>query len=70
MKLVKVFVLILICLSLVLGSVTSILAKEISFPKQYNSPAEYEKVTGKKITRFSEAPMLAELVKQGKTSTS
>ena len=35
-------------------------------PSQYNSPAEYEKATGKKITRFSEAPALQELVKQGK----
>ncbi|MBC7319285.1 ABC transporter substrate-binding protein, partial [bacterium] len=32
----------------------------------YNSPAEYEKATGKRITHFNEAPQLAELVKQGK----
>ncbi len=35
-------------------------------PSQYNSPAEYEKVTEKKIARFSEAQELQELVKQGK----
>ncbi|HOK29687.1 MAG TPA: hypothetical protein PLH42_03770, partial [bacterium] len=35
-------------------------------PSQYNSPSDYEKATGKKITRFSEAPELQELVKQGK----
>ncbi|MBC7320870.1 ABC transporter substrate-binding protein [bacterium] len=34
--------------------------------KIYNSPAEYEKVTKKKIARYNEAPMLAELVKAGK----
>ena len=31
---------------------------------QYTSPAEYEEVTGKKISEFSEAPQLAELVEQ------
>ncbi len=35
-------------------------------PSQYNSPADYEKAVGKKITHFKEAPTLAELVKQGK----
>jgi peptide/nickel transport system substrate-binding protein len=35
-------------------------------PASYNSPAEYAKATGKKITRYKEAPMLADLVKQGK----
>lgn len=33
---------------------------------QYSTIADYEKATGKKIFRFNEAPMLAELVKQGK----
>ncbi|MBC7319283.1 ABC transporter substrate-binding protein, partial [bacterium] len=66
MKLVRVLVLCIISVSLVLSSVSFVFGKEISYPKQYNSPAEYEKVTGKKITRFNEAPMLAELVKQGK----
>ncbi|MBC7321369.1 ABC transporter substrate-binding protein, partial [bacterium] len=42
------------------------LAPKAPSPSQYNSPADYEKATGKKITRFSEAPALAELVKQGK----
>jgi peptide/nickel transport system substrate-binding protein len=65
-KLVKLLVLGLISISLVLSSVSFALSKEISYPKQYNSPAEYQKITGKRITKFSEAPMLAELVKQGK----
>lgn len=34
--------------------------------KVYNSPTEYRVATGKKITKYNEAPMLAELVKQGK----
>jgi len=33
---------------------------------QYNSPLEYQRATGQKISSFSEAPQLAELVKQGK----
>jgi len=35
-------------------------------PKQYNSPLDYRRTTGKKVGNFKEAPMLAELVKQGK----
>ncbi len=30
----------------------------------YNNPQEYQKATGKKIDKFNEAPMLADLVKQ------
>lgn len=33
---------------------------------QYPTIVDYEKATGKKISRFNEAPMLADLVKQGK----
>ena len=33
---------------------------------QYNSPSEYQKATGKRITKFNESPMLADLVKAGK----
>jgi peptide/nickel transport system substrate-binding protein len=65
-KLVKLLVLGLISISLVLSSVSFAFSKEISYPKQYNSPDEYQKITGKRIAKFSEAPMLAELVKQGK----
>lgn len=70
----RIFVLSLILL-LMLTSISY--AKEVAFdpapkapsPSQYNSPSEYEKATGKKITHFSEAPALAELVKQGKIPT-
>lgn len=39
--------------------------KEILPGEQYNL-TDYEKLSGKKITKFNEASMLAELVKQGK----
>ena len=32
----------------------------------YNNIQDYQKATGKKIDKFNEAPMLADLVKQGK----
>lgn len=35
-------------------------------PGEFYNLSDYEKITGKKITKFNEAPMLAELVKQGK----
>ncbi|MBC7321465.1 ABC transporter substrate-binding protein, partial [bacterium] len=38
-------------------------AKEL---KVYNSPTDYRIATGKRITRYNEAPILADLVKQGK----
>jgi len=41
-------------------------AQKMPSPSQYNSLLEYQRATGKEITKFSEAPMLAELVKQGK----
>lgn len=60
----------LIAISLVfsvfVGFGTISLAQKVSGPGQYNSFAEYEKATGKKITKFSEAPMLADLVKAKK----
>jgi len=66
----------LLVLSLLLVFTLSSLAfaQQISFapapkppsPSQYNSPSDYEKALGKKITKFSEAPQLADLVKQGK----
>ncbi|MBC7321194.1 ABC transporter substrate-binding protein [bacterium] len=49
-----------------LSNVYVSISKEPSFRFQYATPSEYQKATGKKITKFSEAPMLAELVKQGK----
>ncbi|MBC7321188.1 ABC transporter substrate-binding protein [bacterium] len=52
--------------SLFLGFGSISFAQKMPNPSQYATPFEYQKATGKKITKFSEAPMLAELVKQGK----
>ncbi|MCS7367935.1 MAG: ABC transporter substrate-binding protein [archaeon YNP-WB-062] len=41
-------------------------AKNWKLIGQYSTISEYERISGKKITKFSEAPVLAELVKQGK----
>ncbi len=42
------------------------LAQEASALLQYNTLSEYEEVTGKSITEFSEAPPLSKLVEEGK----
>ena len=41
-------------------------AQKMPVPSQYNTPADYQRATGKRISKFNEAPMLAELVKAGK----
>ncbi len=41
-------------------------AQEKPYPEQYPSISGYQKVTGKSITSFNEAPILADFVKQGK----
>lgn len=66
MKVLKVLSVLVLCVSLLLGSTQFVFSqKEVSLT-QYSTIADYEKATGKKITKFSEAPMLQELVKQGK----
>ncbi|MBC7320947.1 ABC transporter substrate-binding protein [bacterium] len=66
MKIAKVLSALVLCVSLLLGTTQFVFGqKEVSLT-QYATIAEYEKATGKKITKFSEAPMLQELVKQGK----
>jgi len=50
----------LICL---LG--TTMALPQVSSLKLYNTPTEYEKLTGKKIEKFNEAPMLRRLVAAG-----
>ncbi len=60
--------------SILLGLVIILLAsivpmsfsQEAKFHKQYNTPTDYYKLTGKRIAKYNEAPMLAELVKQKK----
>lgn len=58
----------LIVLSLVFGMLvcSTSFAQEQPSPPQYNSPAEYQKATGREIIEFNEATELAELVKTGK----
>ncbi|HHV80828.1 TPA: ABC transporter substrate-binding protein, partial [bacterium] len=66
-KSLRVFVSILLTVFLLVGLIEISLAQEkIPEIKVYNSPAEYEKATKKKIARFAEAPMLTDLVKEGK----
>lgn len=52
----------------VLSSVISASYAQKAQPKRYyySTPSEYTKLTGKKISKYNEAPQLAELVKQGK----
>jgi len=66
-KIFKVIILSLVVISLIMGTVSvSFAQKEAQGVKVYNSPSEYQKATGRKITRYSESPMLAELVKAKK----
>ncbi|HPO82922.1 MAG TPA: ABC transporter substrate-binding protein, partial [bacterium] len=68
----KSFTVMMVLLFLVISSISYAAepvfdpAPKAPSPSQYNSPAEYEKATGKKISQFSEAPSFSELVKQGK----
>jgi len=55
-----------LCISLVLGALSVAYPQQKSTLGQYPTIKGYEKATGKKITKFNEAPMLQELVKQGK----
>jgi len=66
MNRLKAVLLSFICVSLILGVVPISFAQKVPTPLEYNTPLDYQRATGKKITKFSEAPGLAELVKQGK----
>ncbi len=55
-----------LCAFLLLGSFSLVFSQQKNPLGQYTTIKEYEKATGKKIAKFNEAPMLAELVKQGK----
>ncbi|HHV81840.1 TPA: ABC transporter substrate-binding protein [bacterium] len=69
MNRLKAVLLSFICVSLILGSVSLSFAQKaikVPSPFEFNTPLDYQRATGKKITKFSEAPSLAELVKQGK----
>ncbi|MCX7795590.1 MAG: ABC transporter substrate-binding protein [bacterium] len=64
-NLLKIFLSLIVVTGLVLVFYNSSFSQERVSPNSYNL-TDYEKLTGKKITKFKEAPMLAELVKQGK----
>ncbi|HRR91843.1 MAG TPA: ABC transporter substrate-binding protein, partial [bacterium] len=64
MKRLKFLAILVLSLSLILSSVSSGFSAVIK-GEQYNL-SDYEKLSGKKIGRFSESPQLTELVRQGK----
>jgi len=66
MKVLKSFTVLLLLFSLVLGTEKISFSQKTVSLTQYSTITDYKKATGKEITKFNEAPMLAELVKQGK----
>jgi len=66
MRILRSLFVLVLCLTIIFGTVQISFAQKAEKPMQYATPAEYEKTTGKKVTKFNEAPNLAELVKQGK----
>ncbi|MBC7320378.1 ABC transporter substrate-binding protein, partial [bacterium] len=66
MKDLRVLLVLVLCVSLFLGIVPLTYAQKAPTPSQYSTIADYKKATGKDIKTFNEAPMLQELVKQGK----
>jgi peptide/nickel transport system substrate-binding protein len=62
----KAIFIVLLVFSVMLDIVFVTFAKEMTPPYQYATLTEYQKTTGKEISKFNEAPQLAELVKQGK----
>jgi len=66
MKICKGFISIVLCVVLTLGVVTMASGKEDAVPGKYYNLTDYVRLTGKKISKFNEAPQLSELVRQGK----
>ncbi len=65
-KILKYFLVTLLSISLVTGIISISFSQQKVAPGQYATIAEYQKVSGRKITKFNEAPQLADLAKQGK----
>ncbi len=66
MRIWRILTILFVCISMFLSLVKiSFSAEKVEVGEYYNL-SDYEKLTGKKITKFNEAPQLAELVKQGK----
>jgi len=66
MRILSKGIALILVFSLFAGLSGNAFSQEKIIPGEYYNMTDYEKLTGKKITKFSEAPMLAELVKQGK----
>ncbi|HON73209.1 MAG TPA: ABC transporter substrate-binding protein, partial [bacterium] len=66
MNLLKKCVVLLITIGVVLSSSSLVFSQQKIVAGEYYNLSDYEKLTGKKITKFNEAPQLADLVKQGK----
>ncbi|HON71936.1 MAG TPA: ABC transporter substrate-binding protein [bacterium] len=66
MRIPKILVILALCAGILVSSIPLIFGAEKVEPGEYYNLSDYEKLTGKKITRFAESPQLAELVKQGK----
>ncbi|HHV81136.1 TPA: ABC transporter substrate-binding protein [bacterium] len=64
-KIISILACLAILINLVLDTGISFAQEKVAPGGLYNL-SDYQKLTGKKITKFSEAPQLAELVKQGK----
>jgi peptide/nickel transport system substrate-binding protein len=62
----KGFLVLSLCIVLIIVALPFAFSQQKSSLGQYPTIKDYERATGKKITKFNEAPMLAELVKQGK----
>ena len=66
MRIPKILVILVLCVGILVSSMPLIFGAEKVEPGEYYNLSDYEKLTGKKITKFAESPQLAELVKQGK----
>lgn len=65
-RVLKSFVSLILLVGLVLNTGNLLFAQEKVTPGEYYNLSDYEKLTGKKTTKFNEVPQLADLVKQGK----
>jgi len=66
MRFLRIFLVLVLALSLLISTSSLVFSQEKIIPGEYYNLSDYEKLTGKKVSKFNEAPMLAELVKQGK----
>jgi peptide/nickel transport system substrate-binding protein len=65
-RIFKSFLALSLCIALIIVALPFAFSQQKNPLGQYPTIKDYERATGKKITKFNEAPMLAELVKQGK----